>query len=220
LLEREAVLTPELILIRHGVTAWNKDRRFQGGIDIPLDEEGERQARLLGDFFKSQPAPDLLIASDLGRAIATAKPIAEHFKLEIQIEPLWRERHYGDFEGKNHSELQAQYPVDFERWRSRALHHSFPGGGESIAVFHERVRTAMNVVRTRFTSDIRRILVLTHGGVLGSVYRIALGLSPDDPIKVPIDNTAINRLFLDGELGAERWAIRSWGELTHLNFPA
>lgn len=212
-------MASELILIRHGVTAWNKDRRFQGGMDIPLDEEGLRQASLLGQYFQGQPAPDLVIASDLGRAIATAKPIAGHFRLEIQIEPRWRERHFGDFEGKSHHELLEQYPEDFQRWRSRSLHHVFPGGGESVAVFHARVQSALDDVRGRFNQDIRRILVLTHGGVLGSVYRIAQGLQADDPIKVPIHNTAINRLFLDGEPGEESWAIRSWGELTHMNFP-
>ncbi len=213
-------MASELILIRHGVTAWNKDRRFQGGIDIPLDDEGLRQACLLGQFFQHQPAPDLVIASDLGRAIATAKPIADHFRLEVQIEPHWRERHFGDFEGKSHRELLEQYPEDFERWRSRSLHHVFPGGGESLAVFHARVLAAMDDVRRRFSKDIRRIVVLTHGGVLGSVYRIAQGLRPDDSIKVPIENTAVNRLFLDGGPNEETWAIRSWGELTHMNFPA
>lgn len=189
-------------------------------MDIPLDEEGLRQAHLLGQYFQRQPAPDLVIASDLRRAIATAKPIAEHFRLKVQIEPRWRERHFGDFEGKSHRELLEQYPDDFERWRARSLHHVFPGGGESIAVFHARVQAALDAVRGLFTKDIRRIVVLTHGGVLGSVYRIAQGLRPDDPIKVPIDNTAVNRLFLDGEPHEETWAIRSWGDLTHMNFPA
>jgi 2,3-bisphosphoglycerate-dependent phosphoglycerate mutase len=210
----------ELILIRHGVTAWNKDRRFQGGIDIPLDAEGLRQAQLLGEFFKTQPAPDLVMASDLGRAIATAQPIAKYFELEIEIEPLWRERHYGDFEGKNHGELQQLYPADFERWRARDLHHAFPGGGESVAVFHQRVESALRSVRERFAPGVQRIVVLTHGGVLGAVYRLALGLAPDDPIKVPIENTGVNRLFLDGPPGHEAWSIRSWGELIHLNFSA
>lgn len=189
-------------------------------MDIPLDDEGRRQASLLGVYFQRQPAPDLVIASDLGRAIATAQPIAEHFRLEVHIEPRWRERHFGDFEGKSHHQLLEQYPEDFEHWRSRSLHHVFPGGGESVANFHARVQAALDDVRGRFNKDIRRIVVLTHGGVLGSVYRIAQGLRPDDPIKVPIHNTAVNRLFLDGEPGGESWAIRSWGELTHMNFPA
>jgi 2,3-bisphosphoglycerate-dependent phosphoglycerate mutase len=213
-------LAPELVLIRHGVTAWNKDRRFQGGIDIPLDEEGQRQAHLLGQYFRSQPPPDLVIASDLGRAIATAQPIADYFKKEIEIEPLWRERHYGDFEGKNHSELQSLYPDDFARWRARELHHAFPGGGESVALFHERVQAVLEKVRSRFSPEVRRIVVFTHGGVLGSVYRIARGLAADDTLKVPIENTGVNRLFLDGPPGHESWAIRAWGELLHLNFSA
>jgi 2,3-bisphosphoglycerate-dependent phosphoglycerate mutase len=212
-------LLPELILIRHGVTAWNKDRRFQGGIDIPLDDEGERQAQLLGKYFQNQPAPDLVMASDLGRAIATAKPIADFFGRIIEVDPRWRERHYGDFEGKNHSELQALYPDDFARWRSRDLHHAFPGGGESVAVFHKRVQGALEAVRERFNGEVQRIVLLTHGGVLGSVYRIAQGLPPDDPIKVPIENTGVNRLVLDGPKGEQAWSIRAWGELLHLNFP-
>jgi 2,3-bisphosphoglycerate-dependent phosphoglycerate mutase len=211
-------LAPELILIRHGVTAWNKERRFQGGIDIPLDDEGRQQALLLGRHFQNHEArPDLLMASDLGRAIATAQPIADHFALTIKIDPLWRERHYGDFEGKDHQELEAIYPHEFALWRTRDLHFSFPGGGESVAVFHSRVAKALNGVRQLFSPTVRRVVVLTHGGVLGCAYRIALGLTADDPIRVPIANTSINRLFLDEAGETPRWGIRSWGELLHLD---
>jgi 2,3-bisphosphoglycerate-dependent phosphoglycerate mutase len=200
------------------VTAWNKERRFQGGMDIALDDEGVQQAALLGRHFQShETRPDVLIASDLGRAIATAQPIADHFALNILIEPLWRERHYGDFEGKNHQELEARYPREFAQWKARDLHGSFPGGGESVAVFHARVASALAGVERLFSPSVRRVVVLTHGGVLGCAYRIALGLPPDDPIRVPIANTSINRLFLDESGETARWGIRSWGELLHLD---
>ncbi len=203
----------ELILIRHGVTAWNKERRFQGSIDIPLDEEGRAQAQALGRYLAGQPAPDLLLASDLGRAIETARPVAQAHGLSIQIEPLWRERAYGHFEGKRHDELERDHAEAFARWRERDVAFQPPGGGESIEVFHDRVGRALQGCAERFGPEVRRIMVVTHGGVLGSVYRIAMGLPAHDRTLVPILNTGVNRLWY----GDGGWSVRGWGEVFHLD---
>ena len=99
----------DLVLIRHGVTAWNQQRRFQGQIDTPLSEEGHQQAMLtarhLSTLSQAQPI-NAIYASDLKRAWSTAEPIARLLGLPILKQSLLRERHYGVFEGKTHEELQ------------------------------------------------------------------------------------------------------------------
>ena len=99
----------ELVLIRHGVTAWNQQRRFQGQIDTPLSDEGHQQAMLtarhLSALSEEQPI-QAIYASDLKRAWSTAEPIARLLGLPILKQSLLRERHYGVFEGKTHDELQ------------------------------------------------------------------------------------------------------------------
>ena len=209
-------MSSELILIRHGVTAWNKERRFQGHVDIPLDAQGEQQALALGKFMRSQAKPDALFASDLSRTIATAKPMAEAFAMPLQLAPEWRERHYGSFEGLDHAELTAQYPQEFDRWRARELDFPLPGGGESVRDFHARIVGALQIMSLRFEAGAKRIVVVTHGGVLGCVYRIAMGLAANDLIKVPMENTGVNRLWFDPAGGEAPWQVRAWGELTHL----
>ena len=78
-----------LILIRHGQTVWNIDRRFQGSNDSPLSELGKRQAEALGQRL-AEEEPDLLICSDLGRAVATTGPASRHTGLEPRLDPRLR----------------------------------------------------------------------------------------------------------------------------------
>ena len=81
----------ELLLIRHGETAWNRERRMQGHIDIPLSEAGLRQAQALGQALAAE-RPDAIYSSDLGRARTTAQPIAEAHKMSLMLSASLRER--------------------------------------------------------------------------------------------------------------------------------
>jgi len=81
----------ELILIRHGVTAWNRERRFQGQIDIPLDDEGHWQATRVAAALADLPLA-AIYASDLVRAWQTAMPLAQAQRLELRAEQGLRER--------------------------------------------------------------------------------------------------------------------------------
>lgn len=129
----------ELVLIRHGVTAWNQQRRFQGQIDTPLSDEGHQQAMLtarhLSALSEEQPI-QAIYASDLKRAWSTAEPIARLLGLPILKQSLLRERHYGVFEGKTHDELQHEgLQSDYQRWRNREPDFALPQGGESLWIF-------------------------------------------------------------------------------------
>ncbi|WP_194897669.1 histidine phosphatase family protein, partial [Catenulispora pinisilvae] len=116
-----------VVLWRHGRTAWNLERRFQGQTDIPLDEVGlaqaERAARVLAGL-----RPSVIIASDLIRATRTAETLAHLTDLPITLDEGLRETYAGRWQGLNDDEIIARYPDEFEAFR-----HGEPirrGGGE------------------------------------------------------------------------------------------
>ncbi len=88
----------EILLIRHGETAWNRVRRMQGHIDIPLNDEGQRQARALGVALKAE-RPAAIYSSDLQRARTTAQPVADAHDLSVTYQTALRARCYGGFVG-------------------------------------------------------------------------------------------------------------------------
>ena len=96
--------TTRIVLIRHGETAWNAERRLQGHLDIDLNDEGRRQAQALANAL-AQERFDVLAASDLARAAQTAKALGDVLNLPLYIDGRLRERCYGGFEGLLYSEI-------------------------------------------------------------------------------------------------------------------
>lgn len=199
----------ELVLLRHGVTAWNRARRFQGHIDIPLDEEGHRQAQLAARRLSAEPVA-AVYASDLGRAVQTAEPIARALGLSLQRDAGLRERHYGAFEGLDHDALEREHPEAFARWRAREPDFPLPGGGETLRSFHARVEAALLRLALRHPGE--RVVAVTHGGVLDCVYRIASGLDLSAPRRHDLLNASVNRIAWDGA----RFRLLAWGDVAHL----
>ena len=199
----------ELILIRHGVTAWNRERRFQGQIDIALDDEGHWQAGRLADALAGEPLA-AIYASDLARAWHTARPLAEALGLGLTPEPRLRERFYGAFEGRTFDELQRDAAEDFARWRAREPDFALPGGGETLRALHARVEALLLALARRHPGE--RIAAVTHGGVLDCAYRVATGLGLSEPRHHDLLNASINRIAFDGE----GFRLVSWGEVEHL----
>ncbi|MBM3407173.1 MAG: histidine phosphatase family protein [Betaproteobacteria bacterium] len=199
----------ELIFIRHGVTDWNLERRFQGCIDIELNAEGLAQARLTAERLAGMPLA-AVYASDLRRARQTAEPIARAIGVSVAVEPGLRERHYGVFEGRTHDELSRDHPEAYQHWRDRVPDYALPGGGESLLTLRERVQAQMDRLAARHPGQT--IVAVTHGGVLDSIYRIAAGLAPDAPRRFELNNASINRIGWDGE----RFHVIDWGDISHL----
>jgi len=198
----------QVILIRHGETVWNQQRRMQGHSDSPLSETGMRQARLLGRHLK-QIAFSALYCSDSGRAHHTARSVAEVTGHDIILEPRLRERHFGVFEGLTGAEMEANYPADYARFKSRDQAHVIPGG-ESASQFRARVCSCFDEIAGRHNGEL--VVVITHGLVLDVLYRAALGIPPELPRIHELVNAGINRLRYDG--GA--WHIEVWADASHL----
>jgi len=200
----------ELVLIRHGVTAWNRERRFQGLIDIPLDDEGRSQAVRTGRRLAGMRA-GALYSSDLARARQTAEPIAAACGLVLRVDARLRERHYGGFEGCTHDDIQRNRPDAWRRWRAREPDFELPGGGETLRGFHARVRAAMLEIAGRHPGQT--VIAVTHGGVLDCAYRIATGMPLEAPRTHDLLNASLNRIAWDGRA----FELVAWGDVAHLD---
>ena len=208
-------MTTEIILIRHGETAWNAERRLQGHIDIPLNAQGEYQARALGASLQATPLA-AIISSDLQRAHQTAQAVAAWHKRQIhalQIDPDLRERCFGAFEGLHYDEIARRYPQAFALWQARDAEALMPAGervGESFRQFYTRSMAAL--VRWAVRYPGQSIAVVAHGGVLECAYRAACDIALSTPRTFAVLNASVNRLIWhDGQ-----FSLRSWGDCAHL----
>src|SRR5512134_3671352 len=135
----------ELIVIRHGETDWNRQHRFQGQIDVPLNGIGRAQAERLAQRLASE-CFDVVVASDLQRAHATAQAAAGG--RPIETDPLWREQAFGVAEGLDAPAITRQHPELWAQWLRHDADYALPGGGESVRAFQQRVlRGLERVVR-------------------------------------------------------------------------
>lgn len=202
----------EILLIRHGETAWNAVKRLQGHLDIPLNEEGERQAAALGEWLRDEPL-HAIVSSDLQRAQQTAQAIGQRQGVPVQIDAGLRERCYGAFEGLNYSDIGQHYPEAYASWQAREIDFVFPPGervGESTRQFQARTMSA--ILRHAQQYRGRKIALVAHGGVLECANRAARSLPLNAPRDYTILNASINRFtFKDGVL-----SLQVWGEVAHL----
>jgi probable phosphoglycerate mutase len=202
----------EIVLVRHGETEWNKLRRIQGQLDVPLNEAGLGQARAVARRLGGA-AIAAVYTSDLVRASQTAAPIAAACGLVAQADRRLRERHFGRLQGSYYEALQRAQPEYHRRMMSRELDFDLDGG-ETIPVLHARVCEVLGEIAARHREGT--IVVVTHGGVLDCGYRLASGLALDAPRSYGLFNASLNTIAF--EQGAYR--LVCWGDVAHLAAPA
>lgn len=199
-----------ICLVRHGETDWNAERRLQGQLDIPLNDNGRQQATRLAAALKQAAHPfAALYSSDLQRAASTAAPVAQQLGLAVTPLPELRERHFGALQGVALADGPQQQPYAWHGYSQREPAHDL-GGGESLLVFSARVHQAL--ARLAAEHHGQSILLVSHGGVLDMAYRLASGQPLTAPRTVPIPNAALNWLGVD----AAQWSIIEWADQRHL----
>ncbi|QBE63051.1 histidine phosphatase family protein [Pseudoduganella lutea] len=205
-------MSTELLLIRHGETAWNAVRRLQGHLDIGLNDAGRRQASALARSLAAEPLA-AIVASDLQRAMHTAEAVAEYHHVPFHTDPALRERGYGVFEGLLYTEIEARYPDHFTAWQGRHVDSVMPHGerhAESFRQFYERCTAAIGHWADQYPG--RRIAIVAHGGVLECAYRAAREMTLESPRDFQVRNASINRFtWSEGKL-----ALTHWGDVDHL----
>ena len=197
-----------LIVIRHGETAWNREKRMQGTTDTPLSDVGRVQAQALGRRLAGRGFA-ALYSSDLSRARDTAFAIAEHTGREVVADPRLQERRFGIFEGLTVEEIVSRYPEEHARFASRDPDYAVPGG-ESARGFTQRCIGCLAEIADRHHGA--EVVVVTHGLVLDSLYRAAHGLDPGARRPVPLINASLNVFGYNGNA----WRLELWGDISHL----
>jgi 2,3-bisphosphoglycerate-dependent phosphoglycerate mutase len=161
-----------IVLVRHGETDWNRERRFQGHADVPLNELGRRQARELAATL-ADDSFDAAYASPLRRALETAEIVAADLGMPVEAHEGLVEVDVGSWSGLTTAEAEQRFPDGFRRWRETRA-----GGwtdGETYDELGARVTAALRGIAARHPGG--RVLAVTHGGPIRSVRAAAAGLS-------------------------------------------
>jgi broad specificity phosphatase PhoE len=153
----------ELLLVRHGETDWNRDQRFQGHADPPLNDTGRAQARALANDLAAERI-DAIYTSDLARARETAELIAERAGVPFVLEPQLREVDVGEWQGLTHAEIDERFPEGRRNWHERG--HGWERG-ETYEQLAERVLEALERIVHRHPGE--RVVVVGHGGTIRAV---------------------------------------------------
>ena len=186
-----------IVLVRHGETEWNRDSRFQGHADPPLNETGRAQARALASDLSDESflAVDM---SPLRRAAETAAILADELCLEPRPDASLKEVDVGSWSGLTRTEVEARFADGFARWLEYG--HGWDDG-ETYDELGDRVVSGL--VRIGREHDGGEILAVTHGGPIRSALAAAERVAFDEARRSihVIDNCAVVRLAVrDGKL--------------------
>ncbi|MBI3638574.1 class I tRNA ligase family protein [Candidatus Wolfebacteria bacterium] len=168
-------------LVRHGETDYNAEKRWQGHMEIPLNETGKKQAREAVLKLKNKKI-DLIISSDLTRCRQTAEIIANELKVEIIFDEGLRERHMGAAQGLTIDEYDKIFGQNStSEWRKN--YNSRPDGGETFRELEDRVLAAFN--RHKSKHKHKNIVVVTHGGPIRMINKSIKNISFEESLKNP-----------------------------------
>jgi glucosyl-3-phosphoglycerate phosphatase len=166
-----------LVLVRHGETAWNVERRLQGQTGSPLTVRGLAQAEAVAVALARRHPGAAVVASDLERALRTAEPLAARLGVSVAADGRLRERHCGTWEGRTRAELAEHDPVRLARWRAG---EDVLGevGGESDAALRGRAGDAFALLVTEAAerSATGTVIAVSHGGTISAGLHALLGL--------------------------------------------
>lgn len=173
-------MSSRVLLLRHGRTAWNAERRFQGQADPPLDEVGRLQAYEAASLVAAL-RPDAIVSSDARRAAQTAAPLAAVTGLDVHSEPRLRERSLGHWEGLTRDEVEVRYPDEFADWiagrdvsrrggetrdqvaaRALAAFDELPGGALCVLVTHSATALALCTRLLGLSQDVHVLGALAN----------------------------------------------------------
>ncbi|HEY1610782.1 MAG TPA: histidine phosphatase family protein [Paraburkholderia sp.] len=211
-------MTTQILFIRHGETDWNRGKRIQGHLDIPLAQSGVEQAQRLGLRFAEAARDglrlDAIYSSDLMRARQTAQPVADALGLPVLPVPGLRERSYGLFQGLDVDGIAERFAREYAQWQTRDPEFE-PPEGESHVEFYHRVLHALEPVIAAYPDG--RVVCVTHGGVLDCVYRFARGIALDVRRDWPILNASVNVVDFDSDGYVTQGNIVTWADVSHLD---
>ncbi len=201
---------PRLILVRHGVTDWNREGRWQGRLDPPLSESGRHEADLVATRIAQDPdlRPARIVSSTLARATETAAVIGQAVGADVEPEPRLMEIGAGEWEGRTHAELEATDGDRYHAWRTTPGYG--PPGGEPLTDAAERVGALLAEVEA---SPTWPVLLVSHGGILRYLARDLLDLDAERGEALDIDNASVSSAV---RAEGTSWRLERWNDTLHL----
>lgn len=163
----------KIIIVRHGETQYNVERRLQGWIDIPLNENGHIQAKKVAERL-SRESINAIYSSDHLRAFVTASHISLPHHLKPKKSRSLREDNMGIFEGWQWEQEKDKHKQKLWEERIKARERGDlnwkPEGGESIVEHTKRVKKFLNQLETKHKNET--ILIVSHGGTINRIIEI------------------------------------------------
>ena len=199
-----------LLLVRHGVTDWNREGRFQGHLDPPLADDGRLEAELLGARLERDEMlrPVRIVSSTLARALQTAEAIGARTGVVVEPDARLIEIGQGEWEGRTHADLAVSDAERYAAWRRDAAIRQ-PPGGESIEAATRRVTELLDDLHD---GDRWPLCVVSHGGTLRIMARLLLATAATAQWSLDIDNASLGVCSaLD-----DRWRLDRWNDTLHL----
>ena len=201
-------MAAEFIVVRHGETEENLQGILQGQRDTKLNELGLRQAECVAERLKHE-ALDLVFSSDLSRARITAEKIAAYHHLPVTELRALREWDLGDLQGRPLSVLREKNPQVMDAFRKDLDDLQIPGG-ESRSEFYQRVADCLDELALRFSG--KRILLVSHGGTIRSMFHHVAGPVPASSRMPLTSNTGVSSFRYENGT----WQLLSWNDVSHL----
>lgn len=158
----------KIYFVRHGETDWNKERKIQGQVDIPLNEFGRHLARETAKGLRDVPF-DVCFTSPLGRARETAEIILQGRDVPILEDKRILEMNFGVLEGKCCSKEGWDVPDSFQMFFDDPVHYQAPEGGEDFQAVRERTGDFLNWLFAQEQYRDSTVLVTTHGAAMAGL---------------------------------------------------
>ncbi|HET7010527.1 MAG TPA: histidine phosphatase family protein [Anaerolineales bacterium] len=182
-----------LLLIRHGQTDWNREGRFQGQTDVPLNAVGREQARAMAEQFRSEP-PEAIYSSDLLRARQTAESLALVTGAPLHLDPRLREIDLGEWEGMVFADIEKNQGALLAR-RRRDPMDTYPPGGEGIRSLVARVVPFLQEVLRRHPEAL--VALVSHGATLAAIKMYLLHLPVESVWDLEPENAAFEEIVVE-----------------------
>ncbi|MBX0327105.1 histidine phosphatase family protein [Oscillochloris sp. ZM17-4] len=203
-------MTSTIYLIRHGETDWNLAGRWQGHADVPLNDLGLRQARLLAQRLQSEQIQfNAIYSSDLARAYQTAWELGSAVRVPVQLYPPLREIDIGAWSGLHYDQIREQFPIEAKLLEEG---QDIPrGGGETLSALRKRVVEAVEAIIAH--RDGETIALVTHGGCIRMLLAHVESYHGDGFKRFPhIGNTSISIV----RCGKSSWEALDINDMRHL----
>lgn len=192
-----------IILVRHGQTEWNRNERFRGHADIPLNATGMRQAEATGERVAAEWQLSAIYSSPLSRAVDTGQAIADHLARSYQartpVQPISNlsDIDYGDWQGLTPEEARLRWPMEINAWYTSPQTLQIPGG-ESLEDLRLRAMQAVDQIIKRHPGET--IAIVGHTVINRVILLGMLGLGNERFWRLRQDTCAIN--VIEAENGA------------------